>query len=53
MSYTLIACDEAGEGPIEVIDQLGMSLRGNGTPLRMVLAGNPGGANHGALAERT
>lgn len=53
MSYTLIACDEAGEGPsIEVIDQLGMSLRGNGTPLRMVLAGNPGGANHGALAER-
>lgn len=53
MSYTLIACDEAGEGPsIEVIDQLGMSLRGHGTPLRMVLAGNPGGANHGALAER-
>lgn len=53
MSYSLIACDEAGEAPaMEVIDQLGLSLRGSGVPLRMVLAANPGGSNHGALAER-
>ena len=54
MSYTMICVDEAGEGPgMEVIDQLGLSLRGGGgVPLRIVLAGNPGGANHSALAER-
>lgn len=52
MSFTLIAVDEAGEGPgIETIDQLGLSLRGN-APLRIILAGNPGGANHATLAER-
>lgn len=52
-SYSLIVIDEAGEGPgMEVIDQLGLSLRSAGVPLRMVLAGNPGGANHSALAER-
>jgi hypothetical protein len=53
MSFTLIAVDEAGEGPtMEVIDQLGLALRAKGVPLRMVLAGNPGGTNHSALAER-
>ena len=53
MNYSLICCDEAGEAPtMEVIDQLGLSLRGSGVPLRMVLAANPGGSNHGALAER-
>lgn len=53
MSFTLIAVDEAGEGPtMEVIDQLGLSLRAAGVPLRIILAGNPGGANHSALAER-
>jgi len=53
MNFSLIAVDEAGEGPgMEVIDQLGLSLRAPGVPLRMILAGNPGGANHSALAER-
>ena len=52
-SYSLIVVDEAGEGPgMDVIDQLGLSLRAPGVPLRMVLAGNPGGQNHSALAER-
>ncbi|MEO8798431.1 MAG: terminase family protein, partial [Polyangiaceae bacterium] len=42
MSFTMIAIDEAGEGPaLETIDQLGLSLRGSGVPLRMILAGNP------------
>lgn len=53
MTFSLIVVDEAGEGPdLEVIDQLSLTLRANGVPLRMVLAGNPGGANHSALAER-
>jgi hypothetical protein len=53
MNFSLIVVDEAGEGPgMEVIDQLGLSLRAPGVPLRMILAGNPGGANHSALAER-
>lgn len=53
MNFSLICCDESGEAPtMEVIDQLGLSLRGTGVPLRMVLAANPGGSNHGALAER-
>lgn len=53
MSYSMIAVDEAGEGPaMEVIDQLGLSLRSKDAPLRLVLAGNPGGSQHSALAER-
>lgn len=53
MTFSLIVVDEAGEGPdLEVIDQLSLTLRAQGVPLRMVLAGNPGGANHSALAER-
>jgi hypothetical protein len=49
----LIVIDEVGEGPdLEVIDQLSLTLRAQGVPLRMVLAGNPGGQNHSALAER-
>ena len=52
-TYSLVIVDEAGEGPpLEVIDQLGLSLRAPGVPLRMILAGNPGGANHSALSER-
>ena len=42
-----------GEGPeLPVIDALSLTLRAQGVPLRMVLAGNPGGANHAALADR-
>lgn len=53
MTFSMIMVDEAGEGPpIEVIDQLALSLRAPNVPLRLVLAGNPGGANHSALAER-
>lgn len=53
MTFSLIVVDEAGEGPdLEVIDQLSLTLRAKGVPLRMVLAGNPGGAQHSALAER-
>ena len=53
MTFSLIVVDEAGEGPeLPVIDQLALTLRAKGVPLRMVLAGNPGGANHSALAER-
>lgn len=52
-TYSLVIVDEAGEGPpLEVIDQLGLSLRAPGVPLRVILAGNPGGANHSALSER-
>lgn len=52
MSFSLILVDEAGEGPpIETIDQLGLSLRGQ-PPLRIVLAANPAGVNHSTLAER-
>lgn len=53
MTFSLIVVNEAGEGPeLEVIDQLSLTLRAKGVPLRMILAGNPGGANHSALAER-
>ncbi|UTV81829.1 phage terminase large subunit [Acidithiobacillus sp. YTS05] len=53
MTFSLIAVDEAGEGPeLPVIDALALTLRAPGVPLRMILAGNPGGANHSALAER-
>lgn len=53
MSFSLIVVDEAGEGPeLPVIDSLALTLRSPGVPLRMILAGNPGGANHSALAER-
>lgn len=53
MTFSLIVVDEAGEGPeLPVIDSLSLTLRANGVPLRMVLAGNPGGANHSAIAER-
>jgi len=53
MTFSLIVVDEAGEGPeLPVIDALALTLRASGVPLRMVLAGNPGGANHSALAER-
>jgi hypothetical protein len=53
MTFSLIVVDEAGEGPeLPVIDALALTLRAPGMPLRMVLAGNPGGANHSAIAER-
>lgn len=53
MTFSLIVVDEAGEGPeLPVIDSLALTLRAPGVPLRMILAGNPGGANHSALAER-
>ena len=52
-TYSLVIVDKAGEGlPLEVINQLGLSLRAPGVPLRMILAGNPGGTNHSALSER-
>lgn len=52
-TFSLIVIDEAGEGPpLPVIDALALTLRAPGVPLRLVLAGNPGGANHSALAER-
>ena len=53
MTFSLIVVDEAGEGPeLPVIDALSLTLRQKGVPLRMVLAGNPGGANHAPLADR-
>ena len=53
MTFSLIVVDEAGEGPeLGVIDSLSLTLRQKGVPLRMVLAGNPGGSNHAALADR-
>lgn len=53
MTFSLIVVDEAGEGPeLPVIDALALTLRAPGVPLRLILAGNPGGANHSALAER-
>jgi hypothetical protein len=53
MTFSLIVVDEAGEGPeLPVIDALALTLRASGVPLRVVLAGNPGGSNHAALAER-
>jgi Terminase large subunit, T4likevirus-type, N-terminal len=53
MTFSLIVVDEAGEGPdLEVIDQLSLTLRAKGMPLRMILAGNPGGQNHAPLADR-
>lgn len=53
MTFSLIVVDEAGEGPdLPVIDNLALTLRAPGVPLRMVLAGNPGGANHSAIADR-
>lgn len=53
MTFSLVVVDEAGEGPeLPVIDALALTLRAPGVPLRMVLAGNPGGANHSALAAR-
>ena len=53
MTFSLIVVDEAGEGPeLPVIDSLALTLRASGVPLRLILAGNPGGANHSALAER-
>ena len=53
MTFSLIIVDEAGEGPeLPVIDALTLTLRAPNIPLRMVLAGNPGGANHSAIAER-
>ena len=52
-TQSLIVVDEAGEAPeLPVIDALALTLRAPGVPLRMILAGNPGGANHSALAER-
>lgn len=52
-TQSLIVVDEAGEGPeLPVIDALALTLRAPGVPLRLILAGNPGGANHSALAER-
>jgi Phage terminase large subunit len=53
MTFSLIVVDEAGEGPqLPVIDSLALTLRAKGVPLRLVLAGNPGGTNHSAIAER-
>lgn len=53
MTFSLIVVDEAGEGPdLPVLDSLALTLRAKDVPLRMVLAGNPGGANHSALAAR-
>lgn len=50
-TFSLIVIDEAGEGPtLPVIDAL--TLRAPGVPLRLVLTGNPGAANHSGLAER-
>lgn len=34
------------------MDSLALTLRASGAPLRLVSAGNPGGANHSAPAER-
>jgi len=53
MTFSQIFCDEVGDGPeLPVIDQLALTLRAPGVPLRMVLAANPGGSQHSALAER-
>lgn len=53
MTFSMIFCDEVGDGPeLPVIDQLALTLRAPDVPLRMVLAANPGGSQHSALADR-
>ena len=52
-TFGLIVVDEIGEGPdLATVDQLSLTLRAKGVPLRMVLAGNPGGQNHAPCADR-
>jgi hypothetical protein len=50
-NYSLIICDEVGEAyGMDLIDKLRASLRPPlGVPGRLILIGNPGGANHAML----
>ncbi len=52
-TFGLIVIDEIGEGPdLATVDQLTLTLRAKGVPLRLVAAGNPGGQNHAPIADR-
>lgn len=53
LQFSMIVIDEAGHAPdAAVVDELQLSLRQPGTPCRLVLVGNPAGAQHATLAER-
>src|SRR5665213_1271320 len=53
-SFTLLLVDEAGQFPtLDLLDRLRSNLRGpRDVPIRMVIAANPGGASHFALAKK-
>lgn len=53
-SFTLIAFDECGQfADLRLIDRMRSNLRApKGVPVRMVLAANPGGPGHAAMAKR-
>lgn len=53
-SFTLLLGDEVGQYPtLDLIDMLRSNMRGpKGMPIRVVLAGNPGGVGHAVLAKR-
>jgi hypothetical protein len=52
--FTLLLIDEAGQWPEpQLLDLMRSNLRGpEGVPVRVVLAGNPGGVGHQWLAQR-
>lgn len=53
MNFSLLCLDEVGDAPtLPLVDELMLSLRQPGVPLRCILSGNPGGVNHGPLSER-
>ncbi|HEX3486255.1 MAG TPA: phage terminase large subunit [Micropepsaceae bacterium] len=53
-SFSLLLGDEVGQYPtLDLLDILRSNLRGpKGMPIRVVLAGNPGGVGHAVLAKR-
>lgn len=58
-SRSMVVVEEAGDIPVELIDQLGMTLRkratdreGNELDRQLLLMGNPGGASHAVLYRR-
>ena len=53
-NYSLIICDEVGEYTgLDLIEKLRASLRPPaGVPARLIMVGNPGGANHAVLLKR-
>lgn len=52
-SFSLLLIDEAGQyADLATLDLLRSNLRARGVPTRTVVAANPGGIGHSALAER-